>query len=197
MKSDIKKKSQLCPIEARSEVYKAYSNLLKEVPKINLLFIGRDPYPRKAIQIPFCKETFNELKDGKCSGRYLLNGLGVDLDDFNKYREPYELFLDLLKDKRMAVINASYDKLNNNKLNEVQIKSFKEINTPIIKKADFVIASIGAKKILKQYLDQNLFNKIIEVCHPDVRNKSKNHKELYEEIWTTKSGLLKKFNINL
>lgn len=197
MESDEKKKSQPRLIEARSEIYKAYSNMLKEVPKINLLFIGKDPYPQNPIEIPFCKETFKELENGTCSGRYLLNGLGVDLADFKKYTEPYALFFNLLMDKRIALINASYDKLNKTKLTEVQKRIFREKNSPIIEKADFVIASFGAKKVLKQYLNEYLLKKINEVCHPDIRNKSKKHKELYETIWTTKSGLLKYFNLDI
>lgn len=178
---------------------KEYFELLDK-PNITFdyLFIGKDPYPSNSNGIPFCKENFEELKKFNCSGKYLLNGLGVDIEDSAKnYENPKSLFLDLVKTKKIGFLNASYIHLKNHKLTDEELKEMFSMNAEIIKKSQNVYTSIGGCKILSKYLDVNVLNKIKKVCHPDVRNMNNRYKELHKEIWQTTSGLINSNQIQL
>lgn len=173
-----------------------YFEKLVNTKEIKLLFIGKDPYPTNPNGIPFCKPTIKELKDGRCSGRYLLNGLGINIDNYSDTDNSTEIFYDLLDKKEIGFLNASYSPPPNKKLSEEQRNNFKNKNENIIKKANCVVTSIGAKDLLRQYLSHNELDKIEIVCHPDIRNRNnKIHKEMYNLIWETENGLLNKFNL--
>ncbi len=172
-----------------------YYGKLVNTKAIKLLFIGKDPYPTNPNGIPFCKPTIKELKDGRCSGRYLLNGLGINIDNYSDTDNSIEIFYNLLDKKGIGFLNASYNPPPNKKLSEEDQKKFKAKNEIIIQKSNLVVTSIGAQKLLKQYLEQEELDKINIVCHPDVRNKSRNHKESYQRIWNTENGLLLEYKL--
>ena len=183
------------------KIHQDYFDSLIMADKIKILIIGRDPYPKGSMGIPFCKDDIKELRKHNCSGKYLLKGLGVDID--SDKREPNEIFFDLLKTKSVGFVNASYFYIGTEKPKRYQVKYSNLVNQQIFKKSEFVIMTNSAEKLLKTR-DKKIvtgYNPIdeieikmpikknwITVCHPDFRNINK---ECHKKLWNTDSGLFK------
>ena len=183
------------------KIHQEYFDSLIMADNIRILIIGRDPYPNGSMGIPFCKDDIDDLRKHNCSGKYLLKGLGVDID--NETRSPNDIFFDLLKTKSVGFVNASYFCIGTEKPKRYQVKFSNLINQQIYKKSEFVILTNSAKKLLrtrdKKIIDgYNPIDDIeikmpikenwLTVCHPDFRNiKSKCH----ETLWGTYNGLIK------
>lgn len=55
-----------------------YHEILKKKRNFSLIIMGKDPFPTDPIGIPFCKKTWDEQLGVVCSGRYVLESLGMD-----------------------------------------------------------------------------------------------------------------------
>ena len=81
-----------------------YQNIVNLLDSIILLIVGNEPYPSGSNGIAFCKNTWPELMDGRCGGRYLLCSLGVDLCKAqDNYSSPVDLFVKMAKEKIVFV----------------------------------------------------------------------------------------------
>lgn len=182
------------------KIHQEYFDSLIMADNIRILIVGRDPYPNGSMGIPFCKNEINDLRKHNCSGKYLLKGLGVDID--SETRNPNDIFFDLLKTKKVGFVNASYFYIGTVKPKRYQVKFSNLINQQIYKKSEFVILTNSAKKLLKTR-DKKIIDGYepiddieikmpikedwLTVCHPDFRNRnSENHKTL----WGTNNGLI-------
>jgi len=182
------------------KIHQEYFDSLIMADNIRILIVGRDPYPNGSMGIPFCKNEINDLRKHNCSGKYLLKGLGVDID--SETRNPNEIFFDLLKTKKVGFVNASYFYIGAEKPKRYQVKFSNLINQQIYKKSEFVILTNSAKKLLKTR-DKKIIDGYepiddieikmpikedwLTVCHPDFRNRNcENHKTL----WGTNNGLI-------
>lgn len=183
------------------KIHQKYFDNLIMTDKIRILIIGRDPYPNGSMGIPFCKDEIGDLRKHNCSGKYLLKGLGVDID--NETRNPNDIFFDLLKTKSVGFVNASYFFIGTGKPKRYQVKFSNLINQQIFRKSEFIIMTNSAEKLLrtrdKKIIDgykpiddieikMPIKNNWGTVCHPDFRNANS---DCHKKLWQTCNGLIK------
>ena len=178
---------------------KYFDSLLAEKDKLKFLFVGRDPYPRYPMGIPFCKTKIEELKKRNCSGRYLLHGFGVDIDKYDGIKNTEEIFFSLLKDRGIGLVNASYFTIDDTS-KKYQVKLSNYLNQLLFTapKAK-IITTAGAIKLFRKREEMNksgynslevphLQIPIIEdkwsvICHPDFRNSwRKEHNTYWQQF---------------
>lgn len=171
-----------------------YVRILNEADTIEMVIIGKDPYPSDPIGIPFCKLTWDELFKYNCSGRYVLNALGYEESDIPKgrYWSPSTFFEYLITKKGIAFLNISYHYIGGplrKKNHESFISEAYGINEPILKKAKIIICCGEANK-----LRWTGFNRdgVFKMVHPAIINSVSTHKQVkngWMKIWGTKSSL--------
>lgn len=89
-----------------------YQNEIRKLDSIELLIVGNEPYPSGSNGIAFCKNTWPELMDGRCGGRYLLCSIGLDLGGIqSKYNSPVLLFMQMAK-KGIVCVNQNDELLS-------------------------------------------------------------------------------------
>ena len=72
------------------------------------VIVGNDPYPKNAMGIAFCKESWKELKRKNESGYHLLNALGIDIAKAEiKFPDNASDFFCLMLEKGLVFWNAS------------------------------------------------------------------------------------------
>jgi hypothetical protein len=49
-----------------------------DVASVQLVILGKDAYPTDPTGVAFCKPTWGAMKHGNCSGRFVLEALGVN-----------------------------------------------------------------------------------------------------------------------
>lgn len=178
-----------------------YDSLIKS-PKLNLLIVGKDPFPNGAMGIPFCKRTIKEQTNKSGSGYYILKGLGVKIDD--KFDNPEHIFFELLENEGIGFINASYFSLNDKAPKDYQLNISNYLNYPIFKKSKKIVVTNSGLKILKrrtkyhsEFIDKldnqkilppTIDNRFIKVIHPAGNNIWRNEHKL---VWQQHGGLLK------
>jgi hypothetical protein len=73
---------------------KEYKTIIDNTESFELAIMGKDPYPQDLIGIPFCKETWSDLRRDNCSGYYVLKSLGINFDKVEAYFDfPKDLFI--------------------------------------------------------------------------------------------------------
>lgn len=81
-----------------------YLNTISSIVKFKLAIMGKDPYKLGANGIPFCKETWDEMKTETCSGKYVLESLGYDINELKQnkdYIQPAHFFNFLASEKKL------------------------------------------------------------------------------------------------
>jgi len=161
-----------------------YYNYIKKLEKIKIVIMGKDPFPKDATQIPFCKPDWEKQNKKNSSGYIVLKALGIKPDDEQlNYNTPQDLFFDLAN-KGVVFLNLIYERvgrqIRKHQDGEKLYEGFK-INKPILEKAYKIILCGEAKKNKwNNYKNKN----IVEVPHPDIRNKHNQHiKEDWINIW--------------
>jgi len=124
-----------------------YQKIINNVTSINIVIMGKDPYPNESVGIPFCKPTWDSMLADSCSGRHVLNSLSIDLLSYEKdslveiYKTPIDLFIELV-DKGIVFLNLSSDFIGGpirKKNHKKQLKKTLSINAPILEKSDHII----------------------------------------------------------
>lgn len=151
---------------------------------IKLLIIGQDPYPSGATGIAFCKNSFEELFAKNCSGKYVLNSLGLHERNTRRFGDTRELFYYLLE-KGIAFINISNKLLEGEfieghtksefnqrlfRLNEGKILSSRKYNINFIENSTKIVL-LGKWKtepIFKKYYSEFEYNETL--IHPSNYN---------------------------
>lgn len=159
-----------------------YLNYLGSIKKLKAVIIGQDPYPQSSTGIAFCKSSYIDLFNSKCSGKYVLNSIGIK-DSVQKkkgFENPFKIFYYLF-DNGIVFLNISNEILKgafikgqtkkkfNERLfieNEKIIKSTKEYNLPFLKKADkiFILGNWKTKPIFDKYYSEFKAEKVL--IHP-------------------------------
>ncbi|MEI6487743.1 MAG: hypothetical protein WCP52_02205 [Bacteroidota bacterium] len=194
-------------INDKLKIYpKYFDSLLANRGKLKILFIGRDPYPNDPMGIPFCKNDLKESRKPNCSGRYLLNGFGTDIlsQKYNNIKNTEDIFMNLVTESGVGLVNASYFPIGKLKPMRYQIKLSNYLNQLLYAIPDTkVLLTRGAEKLLRRKdkpLDSGY--KLLEVpgiqmpikeswrvvCHPDFRNSRRDDHKYY---WQEKSGMLR------
>ena len=162
-----------------------YLELFNTLKKpLDLLIIGQDPYPQKAMGIAFCKHSKNDLFSENCSGKHLLNSLGITEVNTKKFENTEDIFYYLLQNG-IAIINISNVILNgkfingqskdefNRKLfidNQASILHRRDYNLNFIKSAKkiIILGSWKTEPIFKKFYPKYKINKTI--IHPSNYN---------------------------
>ncbi|OOG54636.1 hypothetical protein B0E47_11210 [Rhodanobacter sp. B05] len=94
-----------------SEATQAYKQqILQSGVAIQLVILGKDAFPQEPTGIAFCKETWAGQANHTCSGRYVLEALGVDWRaEQARGGDPIKLF-HALRDVGVVFFNACYVK---------------------------------------------------------------------------------------
>jgi hypothetical protein len=190
---------------------KEYLNGVANHDSLQLVIVGKDPYPNDATDIPFLKTRMDALFKPNCSGGIVLKAIGYDPDHLRKkYKDDEEgtlkLFLDL-RDEGIVFLNALYrtDREEfGRKIGKADLAGLKEAyekyNKPVLHKARRVIYCGAAKKVpqwIKEAPQVNDKN-IHAVPHPDKRNGYSRYREVrekYEKWWSPRA--LQEWNLEL
>lgn len=154
---------------------------------IHAVFVGKDPFPTAPVGLPFCKNTWTEQLQDNCSGKHVLQSIGVSLAMANQaYQTPIDLFMALAR-QGIVMLNASYHFLNSPGFPKVYVPLLEQANTvnlPVIGRAQYVFL-LGQAKVLLPYIRQKfpeLKDSVVTVIHPDTQNRKFRRSE-WEEIW--------------
>jgi len=160
-----------------------------------LVIVGKDPYPKGAIGIPFVKLLWKDL-DRRSAGRNLFESFFSERE-INNFKSPREAAFSLLG-RGVVLLNASYYFLNRESLRDRHKKFVVlslRINYPILNKAKHVIVcGKDAKKMLSWVIPESS-SKLFEFKpHPSLQGKnsgSKEHKNLWNLTWGRESKKMK------
>lgn len=166
-----------------------YLDICKKINKIDLVIMGKDPFPKDAMGIPFCKKNWRLLSNKGESGFRILNSLNYKNFDINNYLNdkciltPQEYFIKLAK-KGIIMLNASYYFLERETISRKRhfdfVYSSLEVNFPIIKKAENIILCGDAYELMNWVVDGLSKNKF-KVPHPSMQ--SHNNKNTDNDEW--------------
>ncbi len=111
---------------------------------ISLVIMGKDPFPSGATGIPFCKEDWDEQTKLTCSGRTVLDSLGIDLECAKENFNSPSLLFEALRKEGILFLNASYRFIGGRiRKRDPQHQSYLEealnINIPILSAAQNII----------------------------------------------------------
>ena len=89
-----------------------YKEKVETLESIELLIVGNEPYPSGSNGIAFCNNSWNELMNGRCGGRYLLCSLGIDFSKIkSNYKSPVSLFMKMAN-KGIVCVNQNDELLS-------------------------------------------------------------------------------------
>lgn len=175
-----------------------YINALGTKEEYCLTIMGKDPYPRGATGIPFCKPDWDTFCAYGVSGLSVFRSLGVDIRSVrSKFNQPSDYFIYLVQEKGVVFLNLSYHFLAGRcgkKKHSEQLRNAEEINRQYLHKSKNIILCGEANKI-RWYEDT--YNDIHSVVHPDIRNKYSSYesvKNCWLDYWRD-TALKEKYNI--
>ena len=188
--------------QARKDIFHPlpddYLDLLRKRENLILTIVGKDPYPRGRVGIPFCKPTWETMCDDTTSGFHVLRSLGLNMDAVrSRYARPRDLFLRLARDHGIAFLNLSYHYLEGDvrkRRHEEELKFACKINQPLLEKSSNVVLCGQAKRI---DWHGKKAKKWVEAVHPDVRNKISRIQHVsddWQKYWRP-NALAKKFRV--
>lgn len=167
---------------------------------LQLVIVGKDPYPNDATGIPFCKTGMRAQFKSNCSGGIVLKALGCDVEFLlKKYEKDEEGTLKLftaLRDAGIVFLNVIYrteiEEIGKRIVKKDDLLALKtdyeRYNGMVLSKARRVIYCGEAKKI--QWVEgapRADDKKIHAVPHPDMRNSYSRHAKVrkkYEDWWS-------------
>ncbi|HCD1298759.1 hypothetical protein [Vibrio parahaemolyticus] len=151
---------------------------------INLVILGRDPYPNGAVSIPFLKQSWSGIKKGSAGYNLFLSLFGCIPSE--KYLTPQECAFALLE-AGIVLLNASYNYLNNETISRTRhllyISEAREVNLPILERAKTILACGDAYSMLGMVA--TLDGTVKKIPHPSTqsRNSPSTDKKLWDVYW--------------
>lgn len=154
---------------------------------LQIALVGKDPFPKAATQIPFCKATWKEQLASNCSGRYVLASLGVTLSEAEaEYETPQGLF-EALRSAGIVFLNASCSYIGGTIVRSKHLPLLAKAhiaNKPVLQAAKNVIYCGEAWKV--RWIEPTLKGDLS--IHPDVRNKhNPRTKDRWKQSWEEKA----------
>jgi len=178
-----------------SEATQAYKQqILRSGVAIQLVILGKDAFPQESTGIAFCKETWAGQANHTCSGRYVLEALGVDWRaEQARGGDPIKLF-HALRDVGVVFFNACYAKPEGKQFakstHEQAIKAGYAFNREILEAAPRVILCGQAE--LMRWAHPIIDSKYKAYVHPSQLNGISRHEKLrnaWAETWGTPASL--------
>lgn len=160
-----------------------YQLKINELESVNLVVLGKDPYPTDPIGIPFMKGTWSEM-DRNSSGFHIFNSIFGGLPSSDKYESPKD-YANYLLSQGIVFLNCSYHYLKKEKLSKIKHKNCLDdagiINIPILLKSQRII--LCGKEVSSVMLASSIDNnKFIEAPHPSRLSRT-SKKEDWDKIW--------------
>jgi len=154
---------------------------------LQLVILGKDAYPSDPTGIAFCKETWPGQANHSCSGRYVLEALGVDWQaERMRCQTPADLFRKLAA-AGVVFFNACYAPPNGKRFSKATHRRALEegygFNREILEAAPLVVRCGEAR--LMDWVVTAGEAKYWDVVHPDVRNS---FNRWTKERWATTWG---------
>ena len=165
--------------------------------RVLLAIVGKDPFPTGAIDIPFCKAHWPDLRHANCATKAVLASLGYPIDTDSHLPTHYETPLALfhaLRDLGIVFLNASYQLVGDQlphgpfrsrpirKRDLAALEHAYAINQPILDAADHIILCGDAKRM--HWVTPDLLGRC--VVHPAIRNSHSSNdrvKQQWHEVW--------------
>lgn len=171
---------------------------LANLSDLQLVIVGKDPYPKDATGVPFCKPCWDSQTAANCSGRYVLESLGIDPEDdelHKAYPTPKHIF-DELCVQGVVFLNACFDLIDGpitKRDHSQMLQDAYEVNESYLAVPQKVVYCGEAKKIC--WINEGLV--VHRAMHPDFRNK--NHKDRSDRWrkWWDPGQLQRKFNLRI
>jgi hypothetical protein len=169
-----------------------------ELKRVRLVIMGKDLYPKSATGIAFCKPDWPALMAENCSGRYVLQALGINLtvEGASGQPPPHDLFKRLAQ-AGVVFLNASYSE----DVGERFTKALKlgalrdayyDLNKPILTAAKTVIRCGEARRMDWALDSKEEKRQFCDVVHPDKRNSYNSHTKVrWAQLWGTPGSLSK------
>jgi uracil DNA glycosylase len=158
-----------------------YLTKVKQLKLIELVVLGKDPYPMNPTGIPFMKSTWSEM-NGNSSGFHILNSIFGGLPSSDKYESPKD-YANYLLSIGIVFLNCSYHYLGG-KLSKNKHKDFLDeaaiINSPILLKSNRVI--LCGKEVSSAMLCNSKKYNYIEMPHPS-RFSRKSDPDNWDRFW--------------
>ena len=177
-----------------------YLAILQARKHLALTIMGKDPYPTDPIGIPFCKPTWETMRDDGTSGFHVLRSLGVDIQfAVQRYPLPTELFCALAEHHGIAFLNLSYHFLDGpcrEGQHAMELVAAEEINGPICQVSNTLLLCGEANK--RRWFGTP-HPRSFAVVHPDVRNQISQHRDIRAKWvkWWTPNAVAAMFALNL
>jgi hypothetical protein len=147
-----------------------------------LAIMGKDPFPRGATGIPFIKGSWDEQKAHNCAGRYLLEGLGVDLSRASLEFCCPLAFAFALRETGTIFLNAAYVLLDGDLRKGAHLHLLEAAylqHRDVLRVAEKVVLCGQASKARRWV--SAWVQPCLEVVHPDQRNSNSNCARVKDE----------------
>jgi hypothetical protein len=170
-----------------------YKEALDSKDLFRLTIVGKDPYPQKAVGIPFCKPSWESMCDKRISGLFVLQSLGLDIKKARaEFYSPVEFFIYLVREKGIAFLNRSYHYLGGAvlKKHDPQLEDAEKINQKYLQKSQNTVL---CGRWQEKHRHQKDFDNLNYAIHPDIRNRNLNRASWSE--WWSEGALKKKFRL--
>lgn len=166
---------------------------------LQLVVVGKDPFPsnRDESGIPFCKSNWVHQLASNCSGKYVIQSIGIDLEKAKvNYATPRLLF-EALGSDGILFLNASYEtpgKRIKKSIQKINMEAAHEINKEFLQKSPSVIFC-GEAKNITNWIDSSIDGE--NVVHPDIRNRHNKSLSNQWSKWWEKDALRSKLKLDL
>ena len=162
-----------------------------------LIIMGKDPYPKEAVGIPFCKPSWDSMCDKRISGLFVLQSIGLDIKKArNGFKVPADYFVYLAKEKGIAFLNLSYHYLNDSvrKKHYVQLQSAEKVNKKYLFRSKATVLCGEAKKIIWYEGDYPSLHYAVHPSRQCNIHKNQKVRDSWSEWWSD-GALKKKFQL--
>ncbi|GGH76732.1 hypothetical protein JOD43_004345 [Pullulanibacillus pueri] len=151
-----------------------------------LCIVGRDPFPKGATGIPFCKETWDVQFKKNHAGYSIIKSFGQNTEN---YSSPKEHFYNLAK-HGIVFLNASYYFLNKEYISKTKhldaVASSFGINKPILQRSKKILLSGKDTCTMIGWMNPDVYfdEKYTKVPHPSPQSRNRiKLKSEWDKYW--------------
>ena len=170
------------------ELDRDYVAKIKQLQRIRLAIVGKDPYPRGACGIPFVKDTWHDLQGNSAGFCVFRSAFGQDpRKGLGSPRDAAFLFLE----GGVVLLNASYyflgEKAPIESLHRTYVADSYKVNGPILDDSELVRLCGAASKMISWVVGTMPLS-FKRVPHPSMqsRNRLRNERKgEWDEWWAS------------